>query len=85
MSRHEPIGNPEPLGITVQQAAVMLNCSTTHVYALLKRGVLRSFHLGDLCRIDYPHLKAYVATDQPMPRGNNPYGKAGKPKVEATE
>jgi excisionase family DNA binding protein len=79
----------EPLGITVKQAARLLNCSTGHIYALKRRGDLQSFHIGDLFRIDYSHFKTYVASlisSEQMPRSSNPYGRNGKPEnLEAAE
>jgi excisionase family DNA binding protein len=76
-------GPLEPLGISVDEACLRLGCSRPHIYALVKKGVRRGFHLGDLFRLDYAHLKQHIETDAAMPRSNNPRGRY--PKVEAAE
>jgi excisionase family DNA binding protein len=82
MARQEATSRKDPLGITVDEACELLRCSRPHVYSLVKKRILRGFHLGDLFRIDYAHLMRHIETGTAaMPPSHNPYGKLGKPKV----
>jgi excisionase family DNA binding protein len=51
---------PEPLLLTIVEAARMLSVGRTTVYELIERGDLRAVHIGRACRVPVVALNDYV-------------------------
>lgn len=49
-----------PLLVTAEEAANLLNISRTTVYTLMKSGALRPVHIGRSCRLSRAELQRYV-------------------------
>lgn len=49
------------LSVAPEQAAEMLSCSRQHIYRLIDRGELVTFHIGRRRRITYASLEDFVA------------------------
>jgi excisionase family DNA binding protein len=57
---------PEPLLLTIVEAARLLSVGRTTVYELMERGELRSVHIGRACRVPIVAVNDYVARLLPI-------------------
>lgn len=51
---------PEPLLLTIVEAARLLSVGRTTVYELIERGDLRAVHIGRACRVPVVAVTDYV-------------------------
>ncbi len=51
---------PEPLLLTIFEAAQLLSVGRTTVYELIERGELRTVHIGRSCRVPVVAVTDYV-------------------------
>ena len=58
------MGDTEPLGVSLEEAARYLACSTRTVRRLLKRGDLEGYYVGSGVRVTWRSL---MALTQPRP------------------
>jgi excisionase family DNA binding protein len=63
--------NPEPLALTIKDAAKLIGCSRSTVYELIGDGKLEAFKLGAATRITMASVKGLIAT-APRARIVNP-------------
>jgi excisionase family DNA binding protein len=53
--------NPEPLALTIKDAARVIGCSRSTIYELIGEGRLEAFKLGAATRITMASVKALIA------------------------
>lgn len=53
---------PEPLAVTVRDAARLIGCSRSTIYELINEGRLEAFKIGSATRITMASVKTLIAT-----------------------
>lgn len=51
---------PEPISVSVQEAASLVGCSSFSIYSLLNSGAVEGRYLGRKRLVLYASLKAYI-------------------------